>query len=91
MNFPKKLLPYFLLAVSTFMLWDTWLVEHTVKEAPRSTVGQAAESRTASNTIVKAIIFPMCQRRHVWPHMKYLRPRIRGTCSCQNQCDDVSD
>jgi len=51
MNFPKKLLPYFLLAVSTFMLWDTWLVEHTVKQTASSSVVETAESSSALNTI----------------------------------------
>lgn len=31
MNFPKKVLPYILLFISAFMLWNTWSLEHAPK------------------------------------------------------------
>lgn len=37
MNFQKKLIPYVLLVVSAFMLWNTWEMEHAPKTQTNTT------------------------------------------------------
>ncbi len=58
MNFSKKLLPYMLLFISTFMLWNTWSLEHAPKpqqntivpstQAPNSNIPLPVEQSTVT-------------------------------------------